>query len=289
MDIFDAQFHMTAGSIESTLAAMDAIGIASVLIDEFWFDPVEFAEGRLNPGYPLANGAWRSMWPTAELASILHPDRFSSFVRVERRDPDLDAVMRLLGTSPFTRAFRVLATRTPEESEAFAGGGYDELFAIASGVGMPVCLYIPGAVHHLPRYLERYPDLTFVVDHCGMGPPERQGRDDGPVPHEQYFDVVLELAQHPNVALKWSHAQRLFDAPDRPYEPVRPFLRRAIDAFGADRLLWASDVSMMPGHTWSDLAHYIRDDPTVTEDEKAWILGRTARRIFDWPAADPAA
>lgn len=279
MDVVDAQFHLGPGRIDATLGAMDALGIDSMLIEEFWFDPKDLAAGNLKPGYRLANGAWRAIYPNAELASILDPDRFSFCVRIDRRDHRLDSVMRTLGESPFARGFRVLATWNPEEAEGFAAGAYDELFEIAQDIGMPVCLFIPGEVHRLPRYLARFPGLTFVVDHCGL-PNATRPADDAPA---AYFDRVLDLAEHPNVVVKWSHTQRHFNAPDYPYEPVRPFLRRAIEAFGADRLLWASDASIIPDHSWSNLLNYLRDDPELSQDEKEWILGRTSRRVFDWP------
>jgi len=28
----------------------------------------------------------------------------------------------------------------------------------------------------------------------------------------------------------------------------------------------------------------VRDDPQLSPEEMAWIMGKTARRIFDWPA-----
>ena len=175
---------------------------------------------------------------------------------------------------------------TREETEAFTSGGYDEMFALAQDVGMPICLVIPGWVQHLSRYAEKYPDLTFVVDHCGI-PREDSVPQSDLAGHSRlgYFDVVLGLAEHPNVALKWGHAQRLFEANEYPYEPIRPYLRRAIESFGADRLIWASDASVIWDHTWSDLLRYLRDDPELSTDEKAAILGGTARRIFDWPTA----
>ncbi len=168
MDIVDGQFHLTPGKTDAMFGAMDALGITSVLLEEYWFDPADHAAGVLQPGYPLENGAWRAVFPNAELASILNPERVSFYVRVDRRDPRLESVMRILGDSPFARGYRVLPTWTPDEAQVFASGGYDEVFAIAEDVGMPICLVIPGWVHHLPRYLERYPDLTFVVDHCGI-------------------------------------------------------------------------------------------------------------------------
>jgi hypothetical protein len=36
---------------------------------------------------------------------------------------------------------------------------------------------------------------------------------------------------------------------------------------------------------WSDLVHYLRDDPELSRDEKEQILGGSSRRIFNWPAA----
>ena len=37
MEIVDAQVHIGPGRIEETLAAMDALGIRAILIDEYWF------------------------------------------------------------------------------------------------------------------------------------------------------------------------------------------------------------------------------------------------------------
>jgi predicted TIM-barrel fold metal-dependent hydrolase len=288
MDIVDTQFHLFPGKIDAALEAINALGIKSVLIDEFWFDQKNYSPTDLNPGYRLPNGAWRAAYPQAELASILHPDRFSYFVRIDRNDPELESVMRVIGSSPHARAFRLLATWTLEEAAVFGEGGYDPLFDLAQDIGLPVCMAIAGYVEYLPRYLERYPGLTFVVDHCGMGtpqhPPGRPEAEERRAQSIEYFEETLKLAEYPNVAIKWSHVQRHFRAPHYPYEPVRPFLRRAIQAFGAERLLWASDASVIWDHTWSDMLHAVKDDPELSQDEKEWILGHTARRILNWPA-----
>jgi L-fuconolactonase len=289
MDIVDGQVHVGRGEIDATLAAMDALGIRSMLIDEFWGTWGGSHPAHIDPGYLLPNGAWRAAWPTAEEASILHPDRFSYIVRIDPRDPQLEAVMRLAGSSPHARAFRVQPVWTLEEAAGFAQGSYDELFALAEDIGKPVCLFVPGYVELLPRYLQRYPRLTFVIDHCGMGfpnipagrPPEEAARSQDPA----YFTKVQELAGQANVALKWGHAQARFGATSYPYEPLRPLLRSAIEAFGAQRIFWASDHSVQPQFSWSDLLHGLRDDPEFDLTEKTWLLGQSAREVFDWPAA----
>jgi predicted TIM-barrel fold metal-dependent hydrolase len=286
MDIVDAQLHLGPGMIDPILEAMNCLGIRSVLIDEFWINRLDQAPTQIDPGYRLPNGAWRALYPVAQLASLLHPERFSYFVRVERQDPDLESLMRLVASAPQARAFRVLATWTVEEAQAFVAGGYEPLLDIAQDVGLPVCLFIPGHVEFLPQYLRKFPSLTFVIDHCGMGmphqPPGRPEAEERRALSIEYFDEVLRLAEYPNVVMKLSHAPFLFRAQQFPYDSARKQVRRAIEAFGAPRLLWASDKTVIRDHPWSDLLNYIKHDPELSPEEKEWILGRSARRVFKW-------
>jgi len=289
MDIVDAQLHMGPGQIEPTLEAMDALGIRSVMIEEFWYWIKPERPGQVEPGYFLANGAWRAIFPVAQQASALHPDRFSYYVRIDRRDPQLEQVMRVIASAPSARAFRLLGGHNLEEAAAFASGQFDEVLDIAQDLAMPVCFTIGGYVEHLPRYLKRYPKLQVVVDHWGMGlkglPRGRPEEEMRKVSSPAYLDEVMKLAEHPNAALKISHGTMFFGTTQFPFDAVRPHIRRAIDCFGADRVVWAADkTSNVPLVPWSDLVHSVRDDPELSAEEKAWIMGKTARRIFNWPA-----
>lgn len=290
MDIVDCQFHLGKGEIDSTLRAMNALGIRSVLVDEFWGEFGTTHPTHIQPGYLLANGAWRAAWPTAEQAGILYPDRFAYLVRIDPRDPDIESVMQTVGTSPHARAFRLQPVWTMDDVSAFANGAYDAVLGLAQEIGLPICVFIPGYVELLIPYLRRFPKLKFIIDHCGMGfPGIPAGR-----PHDEaqksrmpdYLDTVCKLAEFPNVALKWSHAQNLLGAQIYPYEPLRPLLRKVINAFGKERVLWASDNSVIPNHTWSNLLHCLRDDPELSQSEKEWILGRSARQILNWPVSN---
>jgi L-fuconolactonase len=287
MDIVDAQLHIGPGMIDTILEAMDSLGIRSAVIDEYWLP--QTSRQIIMPGYRMANGALRARYPVAEQASILHPERFAFLVRIDRRDPELASVMRVVAASPHARAFRLLPVATLDEARILIDGGYDPVFELAQDIGLPVCLFTPGYVEHLAPYLRRFPRLQFVVDHCGMGmshhPPDRPEAEVSRTRDGDYFDEVLTLAEHPNVALKWSQVPRAWaGATAFPYKAARPFLRRAIEAFGAERLVWASDKTVIFGHSWSNLLDYLRYDPELSADEKAWILGRTARRVFNWPA-----
>ncbi|MDE2403095.1 MAG: amidohydrolase [Sphingomonadales bacterium] len=291
MDIVDVQVHMARGKIEATLEAMDALGIASVLIDEFWGGWPTTHPSHIQPGFALPNGAWRAAFPTAEEASLLHPDRFSYLVRIDPRDPQLEAVMRAAASTPHARAFRIQPVWTLAEAEGFAKDSYDALFEIAQDIGRPVCAFVPGYTGLLARYAARYPKLPLVIDHCGMGfpniPSGRSAEEEARVNSPAHLAEVLRLAEFPNVMMKWSHAPSRFGVRDYPYEPLRPLLRQAITAFGADRLMWASDKTVMFGYTWGDLLYAVREDPELSAAEKGAILGGTARRLLSWPAPDP--
>ena len=289
MDIVDSQIHFGPGGTEAVLAEMDALGIQACLVDEFW------GLDTWGPGYTLSNGTFRPTRPTVELAAALYPNRFSYVARVERSDPEVLSLIRISSDDPNARAIRMIPAVTATETDAFAAGSYNDIFAAANDVGVPVFLFIAGHVELLPRYLERFRSLTFIVDHCGMpmeagiGMPDADRPDGGsthPGPQVAYFDQVLRLADHPNVLLKWSHAQGMFGELEYPSPGLIPHLRRAIDAFGVNRIMWASDHGgNQTGETWSQLLHYLLDSDGVTRDEKTWLFGRTVRTALDWGRA----
>jgi len=292
VDIVDSQIHFGPGGTERVLADMDALGIQACLVDEFW------GLDTWGPGYTLPNGTFRPTRPTVELAAALYPDRFAYVARVERADPEVQSLIRIAGDDPNARAIRMIPAVTATETAAFADGRYDDIFATADAAGLPVFLFIAGHVDLMGRYLQRFRDVIFIVDHCGM--PMEAGismpnadRPDGPSAHPgpdvAYFDQVLKLADHPNVLLKWSHAQGMFGELEYPSPGLIPHLRRAIDAFGVERIMWASDHGgNQTGETWDQLLHYLLDSDGVTRQEKVWLFGQTVRTALNWPAPEGA-
>lgn len=289
MEIVDSQIHFGPGGANEILAAMDALGINAVLADEFW------GLDNWGPGDILKNEVLRVTTPTVELAASQHPDRFSYVRRVDRNDPEVHSLIRMAADSPGAKAIRILPSLTAEELSAFELGGYDAIFSTAHSAGLPVFVYIAGHVELMPRYLETFPDLKFIVDHCGM--PMEEGisfldaetpeQAAGTVAHQgpdiAYFEHVLRLAEFPNVSLKWSHAQGMFGVREYPFTDLTPILRRAVDAFGAERVMWASDMGgNQTGETWAELLFYLRDSDGFTDTEKQWLLGKTVRTLLDW-------
>lgn len=293
MDIVDSQVHLGPGGAAEMVAAMNALGIAAALIDEYWVGTPS------HPSYQLGGGVMRAAAPTAELAAWSHPGRFAYVVRVDRRDPELRAIARLARDATHAKALRVFAGLSRAEIMAFAAGEYDELFGLAADCGLPIFVAIPGNTDLLARYLEKFPAARVVVDHCGMppGPAIRQAlaQMEGLPDSEAYWtslaggslgaslEKVLRLADYPNVAVKWAHPSAIFDDPIYPNPGVWPYLRRTLDAFGAERVMWGSDYSTLgTGETWGQTLFSIVHCPELSPGERQSLLGGAARTWLSW-------
>lgn len=290
MDIVDSQLHVGPDGLSGLVAAMDALGIASVLIDEWWMT----SPG--NPGYANSQGGFRPVHPAAELAAWSFPGRLAYLRRLDHRDPEACALIRLARDATHCRALRVTPGLHASELAAFASGEHDALFAEASDCGLPMFVFAPGNMGTVARYAAKFADLTIVVDHCGMPPGPLMAAALATVPGnspypgdaadsiEAAFDHVLRLSDRPNIVLKWAHAPGMFDIAGSADVPPGGWLRRAIGAFGADRIMWASDVTAnLTGESWAELLFSVRDDPGLSDADKAAVLGGTARKWLDWP------
>ncbi|MCB2072830.1 MAG: amidohydrolase [Novosphingobium sp.] len=285
MDIVDAQIHFGPGRIDETLTAMDALGIRAVLIDEYWLR--SFAN---EPHHALPGEVQRPVAPTAELAAQIHPERFSYLLRINREDPEYAGIVRQVRDAPAARALRIDPGLSGAERAEFAAGGYDHICKAAGDCGLPLFVFAPDQPEAFARLAGAFPDLRIVVDHCGLFSNSMRASIGGGTPalnDEQQlvmFDKVLSLADFPNVALKWGHSSAMFDKPAWPGEGLWPILRKAIGRFGAERIMWASDFSVnQRGESWADLLYGVLGDPDLTQEEREWVLGRTARTWLDWP------
>jgi L-fuconolactonase len=139
-----------------------------------------------------------------------------------------------------------------------------------------------GLVHDVCR---RLPEMAVILNHAGLvqggigvdaaGRPRIES--DIPQPTER---AVLDLASFPNVSVVLSGAYG-FSHRSWPYPDIAPVTRRAAEAFGTHRLMWASDFPWIledPGYG-AILALVDHHLPDLSERERAAVLGGNARRI----------
>jgi predicted TIM-barrel fold metal-dependent hydrolase len=68
-----------------------------------------------------------------------------------------------------------------------------------------------------------------------------------------------------------------------PYADLAPMIRQLRDAYGAARLMWASDCpfQVQEGRTYRDSIALIRDRlDFLSAEDKRWMLRKTAEKVF---------
>jgi predicted TIM-barrel fold metal-dependent hydrolase len=124
----------------------------------------------------------------------------------------------------------------------------------------------PHQVGQVANMAERFPGVNVVIDHLAM--------IDITAPDEKGFGPLLDLARFPNVYIRTS-LHNPSKTKELPFRDVWPFLRRVYDRFGPRRLVWANFYELV---IMKELI------PFFTAEDKEWILGRTAHRLYRFPA-----
>jgi predicted TIM-barrel fold metal-dependent hydrolase len=290
MEIVDAQLHEPAPWLdwtstdagtkrdvqtEALLAGIDAVGVDAVVL------------------FPVEDEAW------AEELARREPSRFSWVPLVGGRSaitPDADDLEEQLEQArarPGLVAVRIAAL---SELERLISGGYEHVLAACEQRQIPVFLPIWGHLRLVPAIAEAHPGLTLIIDHLGLRQPPQEAPDDPPF---KALPDLLALARYPNVAVKLRGMPGL-SKEAFPYRDVWLRVRELVAAFGAERLLWASDISRYQGrvgwhlrppvtgdgqHTYAQSLALYRDTELLSQAEKELILGGAARRLLRWPSS----
>ena len=204
------------------------------------------------------------------------PDVFRGVAVVDHTDPDLATeLQRLHGGG--VRGVRVYQL-TGQDGGALDSPEYADLCALAGSLGIAVCPLVDAEL--LPvigRAIAGYPQTTFVIDHLArIGC--AKSIDDAEI------DALCALAKHPNCCVKVSAFYALGnDSPE--YADLVPLIRRVWEAFGPDRLMWATDCPFQVQHgTYEGSISLVRDRlPFISDSDVTAILGGTAARVFFSP------
>lgn len=135
----------------------------------------------------------------------------------------------------------------------------------------------PPQAWRLLEIANRYPGVKVIVDHLGKP-------DITEPPPYNYFSNILALSDLPNTYVKISALSLASRTKEYPYRDVFPWVKMLYEAFGASRLLWGTGY---PGAHRSlpldkELEIITQHLPFLLEDDKQWILGRTATTIWSF-------
>lgn len=132
---------------------------------------------------------------------------------------------------------------------------------------------------HLPQtieFVDRHPNLNFVVDHIAKPKIRREIFD------KEWQTNLTELARRANVSCKLSGMVTEVDGPVWDRQLLAPYFETALEVFGSDRLLFGSDwpVCLLKTDypTWIDTVATALN--ALSKDEQAAIWGKNAQRIY---------
>jgi predicted TIM-barrel fold metal-dependent hydrolase len=174
-----------------------------------------------------------------------------------------------------------LIFNTPEKQARLVDGTLDWLWASAERADVPIMLLIPGAVPRVAEIAQRFPHLRLCVDHLGI---PRGAQDRAAFEH---LPQLLTLAGFPNVAVKAGGTPAYSSIDAYPYPSLHGYLRQVYDAFGPERIFWASDLTRMSCAYREVVTLFTEAIPWLTEHDKRLIMGESICRWLGWNPVQP--
>ena len=219
-------------------------------------------------------------------SAAAHPDRFSAVCCLDALAPDALATFRYWTIERGAIGIRLMpaslgagvdpAKRLPE-TDWFSSDASLRIWEEAVEHEISICLFFlkfnrEAGLAALLSVLERYPDAQVVIDHIS-----NLAVDEGAP--EYGIDASLQaLSAFKNVTMKLStiNLNRIDAAGLDPALMVR----RVVDVFGAERLMWGSDIGQTAG-SYGDMVRAARRATAQLGDaERRAVLYDTAARVY---------
>jgi predicted TIM-barrel fold metal-dependent hydrolase len=212
-------------------------------------------------------------WDNSYLANVLKrfPGLFMGVCRVNPQDPEApDHLSRLIREGFHGVRLSPAAT---EEGDWIRGPLMAPLWRRCTELAVPMTILAP--VTRLPDLIpliEANPELKVVIDHmadCPLGRPDQ-------------LELLLDMARYPAIFVKisglWTQSKQ-----DYPYVDAQQQLKRVYAAFGAKRLMWATNwpvsLQQLP---YGRIVELYRDHLNIfSPEDREQILSKTVQRV--WP------
>lgn len=202
------------------------------------------------------------------------PDRFAIMGRfnpeAERAREGLESWLDQPGMLGIRMTFH-----KPHWARWLEPGVIDWFWSGCERLNIPLMALAPGLTREIAAIAERHPHLTIILDHLARNSALRD--------EECFADLeeLLALARLPNIAVKASSLP-CYTNDTFPFHRLTPYLRRTFDSFGADRILWGSDLTRLPC-TYRQCLDHVRELDFLSADDRASVLCGNAVRLLHWP------
>lgn len=236
-------------------------------------------------GIALAKAVHVEAFPTDGLAEVRHVNALCDaaeaalpiviIANADLADPGADHALRQLAAIPRVRGIRQALNRPDDDRNLLDEPAWTRGFGLLEGHGLSFDLQLsPEQIPAAAAVLEAHPQTRVVLNHIGW-PRER-----GFASWRRWRDGLCRLGSLPNVQVKLS-GFGMFD-PSWTIESIRPFVFEALEHFGPERAMFASnfpvDRRWRPYRDlWRAYAALVEDFPDAV---RSGLLGGNAERFY---------
>jgi L-fuconolactonase len=222
------------------------------------------------------------------------PGRFVPIVVLDAQDAASPAQLRSLAAAHRLGGLRIVAPELTEKDTAWLDS--EEalgLWRAAADLALPVTviLYRRNNVAGLGALLgvaRRFRDVPILIDHVGVPhastPETRYAASQGvhyAVPPAPDFGITQSVSAFGELAhVHFKITDINFDRLEEARLDSSAFVRVLADRFGAERLLWGSDVGQSPAPYAEKLERLQAAAQQLTAAERAQLFGGTAHRLY---------
>lgn len=156
------------------------------------------------------------------------------------------------------------------------GGESDWIWPLLEKHNIPLMISATPALSHLAKIAAKHPGLKMCIDAFGaLGGTNKGAAAFASLP------AVLPLAKLPNVITK-SVSVPFVSGEPYPHKDLQPFVKQIYDAFGPDRIAFASDITLMKTPYKDAVACWTEMD-FLSDADRTKIMGGTLAKWLNWP------
>ncbi|MGI9334030.1 MAG: amidohydrolase family protein [Gammaproteobacteria bacterium] len=217
-----------------------------------------------------------------ETRYLLELARHTAFVLgvvgwVDMTARDAPATIAALASDPLTVALRPMIQDIADPNWMLDEGLSSAFEAMVEHDLVFDALVLPRHLDNLYRLSQRHPRLRTVIDH-GAKPSIEHGE---PAAFDRWATAMARLAGNDAMHCKLSGLVTEAGA-DWTVDRLRPYVGHLLEQFGPSRLIWGSDwpvaqLAATYSQWWTATGDLLS---TLTEGERALILGRNAERFY---------
>ena len=202
------------------------------------------------------------------------PERYRGVAVIDSDQDNLATTMRDLKKKG-VRGFRIYPKDRPVD-RWLSFDGMRTMWASGAEQNLAMCcLMDPDGLPELDRACKEFPDTPVVIDHmCRVGVTGQVQEAD--------VKALCDMSKHSRLSVKVSAFYALGQKKP-PYHDLVPLIKRLYEAFGPQRLMWASDspFQVVNGHTYKASINLIQSKlDFMKAADLDWLLWKTAERVF---------